>query len=119
MLRIFSCLVVMCGLLLGACPISIEPAESIVGTACKTSQDCALGTMCLTEPVDGYCTTACGNGVECPYGSTCILFDVLGIKAYTCMRSCSSAKDCGRSGYLCVTIPGNGETPVCTSSQQP
>lgn len=84
------------------------PGSQPVGAPCTSPSDCAEGT-CLngtqawwqTDFTGGYCTLAdCDENNPCPAGSDCFLVDEPS-QATTCLKSCMTGPECGRTGYEC------------------
>jgi hypothetical protein len=83
-----------------------------VGSACRSSVDCAPGAQCESggDFPDGTCTFECRNHSECPHGSACV--DVHG---GICLVACGSDPFC-RPGYRCRERKDRGapgESRVC------
>ncbi len=107
-------------------PTDPDAGKQVIGTACKTSDDCGGDNVqCHLSTLGGYCTYMCGGSIECPSGSICAPAPLSRISGY-CMQTCSTVKDC-RAGFACDIVylfPGQPNTPasaspVCWEPQNP
>lgn len=80
-----------------ACGDNVGPLGDIVGGPCVLHQDCAPGSVCLTDKEfpGGMCSIYCGSNNDCPAGAMCIE-----MKGGICLSSCTTYQDC-RAGYEC------------------
>jgi hypothetical protein len=86
-------------LLIGSasCGDDVGPLGQTVGGPCVNHQDCAPGSVCLTDGdfPGGMCSIYCGSNNDCPAGAMCI-----DMKSGICLSSCTTYQDC-RGGYEC------------------
>jgi hypothetical protein len=93
--------------------------NSLVGETCKTSAECDVTGICVTDGPDGLCTLPCiepGAAGECPLGAYCdresLTSDSAAKSEMTlCLPSCKADSDC-RTGYACNAL-SSGPGKVC------
>ncbi len=93
--------------------------ETLIGSTCKTEDDCDVAGVCVTSGEDGLCSAKCrfpGAAQECPLGSYCDERQVetsedAEAAMILCFPACNEQRDC-RAGYNCRPVT-EGEGKVC------
>lgn len=98
--------------ILSSCGEDVGPDGRLVGGGCVVHQDCAGGSVCLTDSdfPGGMCTIYCDTSLQCPEGTACV-----DKKSGLCLPLCRAHVEC-RPSYVCKDrkLEGeSGEVLVC------
>ena len=94
-------------------------SETLIGYPCKTSDDCDVTGVCVTDGKDGMCTQKCispGGAQQCPYGTYCTRSEYASdkqdkVSMTLCFPACKEQSEC-REGYECTGV-SSGPGKVC------
>ncbi len=83
-----------------------------LGSACKSSDECAQGLFCDTGTPAGYCTVVCSRALPCPGRSVCARINEDQEEIFRCLQPCGVNSDC-QPNLVCQAIKSGDTKKVC------
>lgn len=69
--------------------------RGMIGSKCKTNQQCKQNLFCEQRIPEGYCTNICKKSTECPIRSACVKITASDGQSFDrCVKTCKTDKDC-------------------------